>query len=350
MLVNEKKNNIYIKELDALRFVAILFVIVNHLGIKGDLYTWVTVVHSTSPVMACISSYLLFRSIHHPLEIGSKLKSRLRSLILPYFLWTLISFVIFQAVRTYGYFSNSNILGLKKWAPDWSFLNYWNNFVIIPNPSAFWYLQNVILILPFCFIIYFLLKPKWSLLFILPIILIAFDHHSIPYFSVRFLPYYIFGAWLGIHYPTQPPVMDWDRYSLLIILILLLVLNESVSDSFGVFKLVVEFCLQVGIFIVGLSVVRLFRNTLVVEYFYNKMHLSFYLHASHMLVIGIIGTVIVATLNYLNISVFGNIYFRVVCPFVVLLGTYRCIELLADQMMRKTPIIFSALSGGRHSQ
>ena len=37
-------NNPYIKELDALRFVAILFVVINHLGAQPELFIWKPVV------------------------------------------------------------------------------------------------------------------------------------------------------------------------------------------------------------------------------------------------------------------------------------------------------------------
>ena len=337
------------KELDVLRFVAILFVVMNHLEGRVELFYWSPAILATSPIMACISSYLLFRNIGHPKIFIPKLKNRVQSLIIPYLLWTFVIFIITQIVRVFTSSSSSTIFSLKSHTPDWSFFNYWNNFIVHPNPPAFWYLQNLILILPFCFIIYYLVSLKWSIILLFPIIGICYHYHLILYFSERFLPYYLFGAWLGIHYSRGFPILNGNGYLLFFTLISLLVWNSSTLAYLGIYKFIVEYCIQVGIFIVGVSAIRQFNRTFVIYYFNNKMHLSFYLHAAHTLFIGAISSILVTVFKYFNILVIDNICLQFICIVTVFILSYKLIELLTDRMRVETPKLYSALSGGRHS-
>jgi len=341
-------NDFHIKELDTLRFLAIAFVVVNHLGGKPQLYSASIVSHATSPIMACITSYLMYRSIKESNQIFSKLRRRVHSIVVPYFLWTFITYIFIQFSKlVMSICFDMGAFNINHSLPVWSLKEFFVNYVIHPNPGAFWYLQNLILILPFTYVIFYLVKPIWSIGLLIPVLISLYGYDLVPYFSSRFLPYYFFGAWMGAHYSSHIPSVPGNKYALLVFAIFLTSINEFVTPNWGGVTLIINFILQVGLFLLGVSLMRRFCDASIVKFFHSKLHISFYLHAAHSTVITVIQSVLMIGLMYFGAD---DPYLRLILPLIVFLATFRFIDVLATQMMLRTPNIYNLLSGQRRKK
>jgi len=338
--------NSHIKELDSLRFLAILFVVANHLTINAKLYTLPLITHATSPVMACISSYLMFRTLNRPSQIANKLANRLRSLLLPYFLWTFLTFLIFQAIKSTLMYVDPNVLPIRNILAEWSFQNYFVNYIMQPKPGAFWYLQNLILILPFTHLIYYTVRSRYSVVPVTAATLLLFYFGLVPFFSVRFLPYFIFGAWMGIHYPKKIPDIPGRVFSIFCFGTLMVGLNEVIPSDWGGIGIIISYGFQLGIFFFSVSLVRYYRDAWIMKYFDSKLYMSFYLHAAHSTVLSIIGNTLLFGFIYFGID---HTHFWMALPILMFVVTFGLIDLFAISMKKNAPLIFDALSGRRHT-
>src|SRR5579872_26063 len=197
---------------DEIRFLMIHLIIINHWVVdrslvRGGMDT--SLVHFwfelTSPTLAVISGYLFFyRSAEH-FDYRRKIKSRLSSLVIPYLVWCTFFFVVINAAKLlYATMFHEDF-----WVhptEQLTALNYLKSLVH-PPLANFWYLQNLIAIIPFCYVIYYLLRNRWVFLVFLTVVALVYWVFRLPlYFSPRFLPFYLAGCFMGYHNYQLPRV------------------------------------------------------------------------------------------------------------------------------------------------
>ncbi len=188
-------------ELSYLRFFLILLIAANHLSLevfvpnaakKYGLKIWF---EFTSPFLAVISGWLFFFNFKAD-NFLAKVKSRTLSLLVPYVVWTIIYIVVHRLFKcTYLWLNNSQIWNTPIPTLSWDYLA--SAFIFQPIIPNFWYLQNLILIIPLNWLI--LKAIEKPLVFeSLYGILIILVYYNVPFFfSDRFIQYYLAGCYLG---------------------------------------------------------------------------------------------------------------------------------------------------------
>lgn len=158
-----------------------------------------------------ITGFLLFRNLTLK-TLGSKIKRRVHSLLIPYLLWQLIAIVVFS-LRGMSYTAEElikTIFLFKKWPPN----------------GPIWYVYIIFLLTFLSPLIMIFHKKKWSgMLLVFAGIALArmntwesFLGDSYLNNTISFLPAYLLGAYWGRFYPEMKDVSDLKDATLLILI------------------------------------------------------------------------------------------------------------------------------------
>lgn len=147
------------------------------------------------PGFFVISAYLFYRNFHWK-SLGSKWRSRVRSIIIPYVLWNVIYYA--------GYAMGSRLPFITQVMGKGSIpfhLESIGDAVIHSRYLyVFWYLQQLILLLALAPVLYLLLKRVWSGVLFLGIVFGAvWMAEDFPCLNEDALLYYGVGAFLALH-------------------------------------------------------------------------------------------------------------------------------------------------------
>ena len=338
-----------ISEIDQLRFLAICGVVINHFGATKLLAHLPYLSYSTSPILAIISGFLLFRYLDSFSHLVHKIRQRLITLFVPYVVWTIIYFVFNQGVKelitfhdpTYTIYFNTPFLG-------WSFQEYFFKFFLAPNPGAFWYVQNLMLILPFALILKGLLRSRYSLVPLLALIFSVYLLKLPLYFADRFLPFFILGLWLGLHHPEGPKPRTWSTLGLIGATCLCLVVSRFLDLTNDQLEGVLKFPLHIGSFFFGFFSLRSLQSSSFVHYLKTKTHLSFLLHASHQMVLTILGGGFLIATHALHWSLPSSKLIEAFAGLFFFLVTFYLIQVVNQFLTRYAPQVLTILNGTRH--
>jgi fucose 4-O-acetylase-like acetyltransferase len=275
--------------IDEIRFLIIHIVLINHWNI--NLYLshapydhkifdiWFDL---TSPCLAVLSGYLFFYRTKEDFHYLRKLKTRFNSLVVPYLFWTLSFFVVYIVVKDVY----SRIFHSTFWyAPEesLSFKNVVHN-IIYPPLANFWYLQNLVFILPFNFIIYYLLKNRYVYFAFFLGVLACYSFNLVDlFFNSRFLPYYLMGCFFGYNEKYLPRIPISTLATVILIPVLTWVALSSSPWNDNLFPFLEIKLVIVFIFI--LSVYNLLdsnQNSIVFKYLQKYKAFSFFLFAINM--------------------------------------------------------------------
>ena len=338
-----------IPEIDQLRFLVICGVVINHLGATKLLADLPYLSHSTSPILAIISGFLLFRNLHSFPHLVHKIRGRLLTLFIPYLIWTVLYFIFTQAGRQILIQHHLIYPGLiNHEAYTWSFKEYFFKFFLAPNPGAFWYLQNLMLILPFALILKGLLRSRYSLVPLLALIFSVYLLKLPLYFADRFLPFFILGLWLGLHHPEGPKQRTWSTLGLIGATCLCLVVSRFLDLTNDQLEGVLKFPLRVGLFFFGFLSLRSLQSSSFVHYLKTKTHLSFLLHASHQMVLTILGGGFLIATHALHWSLPSSKLIEAFAGLFFFLVTFYLIQVVNQFLTRYAPQVLSTLNGTRH--
>jgi len=291
-----KQNLLHI---DELRFLIIHMVLINH----WCLNLWL--VHSpydhnifnfffdlTSPALAIMSGFLFFFRTREKFPYLKKIKTRFHSLVVPYLFWCLSFFLIYMVVKDLY----TRIFHSTFWYAPEEALTFKNVMVNLLNPplANFWYLQNLVLIIPFNFVIYYLLKNRYvfGVVFLFVVASYSFNITDL-YFNSRFLPYYLLGCYLGYNEVFMPkiPISKIGAAVLIPILIFVGVSTARWKDT--IFPL-----LEIRMLIVVFFMISVFnlldnsQNTLLFKYLAKYKPYSFFLFAINMFLFAFVQRVI----------------------------------------------------------
>lgn len=153
------------------------------------------------PLFFIISGVMFFRN-YNGKNTWEKLKSRSKSVLIPYLFWNSL-WVIIGLLGQYT--SLSSLTGGVKCPLTFKaiiggiFLRQYN--------TPFWFIQCIIILMLLCTLIYCLLKNKWVGLTVITIYYIlycaGFRLNSDLFYTSDSVVYYLLGAWIGIHYYNQ---------------------------------------------------------------------------------------------------------------------------------------------------
>lgn len=240
------------------------------------------------------SSYLFFRN-YKPNMYKGKIIKRIQTLIIPYFLWNLLSYfsILLYQYSLNGYVSFS-ILGFIK---AFVFTTY-SGQVVTPSNSPLWYVARLFSYMIFAQIIYYICTKK-KLFYITMVLLIGIiiycngvnnsfylGYYSFPYW----LPVFLAGSYIAIYYRdefekllSKPPVENNKNYTLFTIAIFFAIYGiVSILDYYfknDIFMYIVRLTSVPVIFLCLKSVTKLPKPRWIV------VHSPFYTYCSHSIVL-----------------------------------------------------------------
>ncbi len=157
---------------------------------------WHKVTSICIPLFFLVSGFLFFRN-YEPRGTLTKYKSRCKSVVLPYICWCSIYYLFFVAI--------TNITGISNLMNHSDTIMFsirtWLRWLGPDKYYTLWFLQNLMLYILICPILYCVLKnrrgiPLGTCLLVLGILNSYFKWWELPYGLIE----YAFGAWIAINY------------------------------------------------------------------------------------------------------------------------------------------------------
>lgn len=284
-----KKNLLHINEI---RFLIIHIILINHWNINL-FFVNVPYNHNifnfgfdlTSPCLAIISGYLFFYKTKEHLNYSKKIHNRLHSLVIPYVIWSVSFFFIYELMKiTFQSVFHETIWYMPR--QPFTFMSVLKD-LINPPLGNFWYLQNLVFIIPFNFIIYYLLRNKYVFIAVLLAVIACYSferiypfNHINLFFQPRFLPYYLLGCFFGYNEIVLPtiPIKKWTAWVLVPLLTAIAVCTSPWQDNVFPF-LFIKLFIAVFFLITVFNLLDSNQNGIVFNYLKKYQGYSFFLFA-----------------------------------------------------------------------
>jgi hypothetical protein len=305
--------------------------------------------YATSPLLAIISGFLLFRHLEGLPHLGAKVQQRLTTLAVPYLIWTFIYFAAFQSMK--AVLAHTGLSGggfLHNPTANWSLREYWAHYVISPNPSAFWYVQNLMLILPCSFLLYPILKIRRTLVPCLILIVVGYTLKVPLYFHDRFLPYFVIGAWFGLHHPEGPGHLNWKPGTLWGLTLFLTALSRLLEFNDEALATVARVPVYCAICFLFFSAVRASWNSRWIVQLNRKAGVSFLMHASHQLILVLLAGLFALGLHLTHHGMPSGWAVDVAAGAFLFVSCVWLIDRLDMTLRRFAPRLHALLNGTRH--
>ena len=286
-------------ELSYLRFALILLIVCNHLGFgvfvpnAAEKFGFKIWFEFTSPFLAIISGWLFFFNFKSD-NFLPKIKSRIFSLLVPYVVWTFIYIAVHSLLKyTYLWLGNSPIWTTPIPTLTWGY--FANAFVFQPIIPNFWYLQNLILIIPLNWLILKAIEKPFVFKSLYGILLVLI-YCSVPvFFSDRFIQYYLAGCYLGSKRVSLGFQFIKNQLGLvgLIFLLLLVEFRLRLFTHSRVLNIPVILLLIVAI----LELIKRHQGSYLFKLFDRFEPHSFFIFAAHTVVLSMIGKAMMLSLQ-----------------------------------------------------
>ncbi|MBO7132517.1 acyltransferase [Candidatus Saccharibacteria bacterium] len=234
------------KKKTLLSFIAVIFVIIIHNSATGqynistDFFTTLTYNYRNIiayglgsiavPLFFFLSGFTMFRNYtlkHYP----SKLKTRAKSLLLPYLIWNIIS-LLFIILCTYTPLANY-ISGREIFTPSTN--NILEGIFLYKYNFQFWFLYDLIIYTLLTPLTYFLIKNKYlGALSSIIILFLPTLFTSLLHLNLNFTIFYFLGCYCGKHYlnlfalPSSKKTVSLSCLLFFIFLILKILLNFGI--------------------------------------------------------------------------------------------------------------------------
>lgn len=253
------------------------------------------------PLFFIMSGFLFFRN-YTPNKLVSKWRSRCKTLLVPYLVWTHIPWILLSLIKFTSY---GNAIGM-----DASFtVSSWLNFVLLCNGTVLWYVRATIVFVLLSPVIYMILKYKrLGLVCVFAIIAVntMMLTQGISIIQEQYwCPPYILGAWFAIWNPDifVNRTSKINRYISSIIFIILLII--AINNKYTLFTPVTQYWYKLALPLplwFALDIFRFERSPNWVE------HLSFPIYCTHAIILETLekiifvfigNSVIMATISYI---------------------------------------------------
>lgn len=290
------------------------------------------------PLFFIISGALFYRNYNND-KYMQKIKSRLKTLVIPYFLWNILN-MVFCIITSYT-FVQKYFIGREKFVI--TLTNVLKAVFLYDCNKQFWFIFCLIVFALAAPVIYFFIKNRYVGIITI-IVLIILDYLNIGlservFFSIDSIIYYIVGAFIGKHYFSLFSEKSDKKkafFGVGLLMIAFTVESIYVYNSLEMIKLVKIPFLIVYSYALW-TTVDLFIDKIKIRAF---MKHSFFVYAMHVNVSAIIT-------KFLWILLPKNYVFAVPNFIITLVCTLFLIELSCCILQKFLPNIYTLLSGDR---
>ncbi|MDM8236973.1 acyltransferase family protein [[Ruminococcus] torques] len=260
------------------------------------------------PLFFIISGFLFFRN-YTPEKLVSKWKSRCKTLLVPYLIWTHIPWILLSVVKLSPY---GNVIGT-----DASFtFQSWKNFVLLCSGSVLWYVRATMVFVLLSPAIYMVLKKKQLgllcifLIIALNTVMLVRNIKIIE--ELYWIPPYILGAWFAIWKPDffVNRVNNTNRYIAGIIFVVLLII--AINSKYTLFTPVTQYFYKLALPLPLWFALDIFKFERKPKW---HEHLSFPIYCTHAIILETLEKVILVCIGN-NIIVALTSY--IITPVVVI--------------------------------
>lgn len=318
------------------------------------------------PLFYFISGYLFFRQKEFNIGVyKEKLCSRIKTLLVPFFLWNLIAITL-QTIRLIPFFS-SLFPGAYKTEIHLSLIRIFNTFFnntlqngILVSPIGYtmteiinepypidiplWYIRDLIVMVIVSPLIYWIIK-KCNVLYIIVLgviwILKSFFLPQGGYIAMLITALFFF-SWGGFHGINEIDfVKEMQKYKYM----LLLYIPIAISDTLTVFTNYNTYIHNIGILFGVVAVINIAVHRMKSGYVkVNNLLLNstFFVYALHKLIIDDVAKIFFS-LSHLPDNTYVMLFFYVVIPIITIL---ICIGLYKS-LYHISPVTCNLLTGGR---
>lgn len=339
--INNLNEQIDKNKITHLRFILTLFVIMIHtynltlVATSNCVLNFIEELFSNNicriavPLFYCISGYLFFYKVTCFKDIFTKLKKRIRSVVLPYLMWniiyTVVFLVVFQIPVIKHYINNNDVFTIS---------NLLNGIFHYKYSFHFWYIENLILFFAITPLLFYTLKNFICSSAVLGVLLFV-NILNINLFDIKIssLFYFYLGAYMVKWFHSK--AMASKKRTLFSSCILILYLSLCVistlypNDIFNrLVRLVGLVCLWVTFDLLPKVKVRRFEEQ------------SFFIFGIHVLVLEFIEKMI---FSFFGSSVYVAFLDYIISPWLTLLLIY----VLYRVLIKVLPKTYAFINGNR---
>lgn len=150
------------------------------------------------PLFFFISGFLFFYRTEFSMKAyGQKLKKRVRTLLIPYLFWNAAALMAFVLTQ---YFMPSLTSGTKIPIADYGLSDYLNSFWTEPASPQFWFIRDLMVIVLFTPLLYYLLKfGKAYVVAALGVLWVLESQTDVQHSATFAFFFFSFGAWFSIN-------------------------------------------------------------------------------------------------------------------------------------------------------
>ena len=299
------------------------------------------IAHIAVPTFFAISGYLFYRTANW-VNLKSKLKRRVNSLVVPYLVWNIIYLGIFSLITVFapmGYqlSDDTNVeFSLRGIAAGVFFFK--QNYIM-------WFIYQLIIYVALSPLLLFIYKNIWSsaALVIILGVLYSYGFHELPFLSkdtiaVGLMPnmfcYYSIGAILAMHQGVLEKLSNKKlAYLLIVVAQFCWLFNRVGYKVFRYNSLDFLFCFLSVLGVLLLMASKENRKS------WGGQNCTFLVFAMHPIMLIVMQKVSLIVLPH-NLLIASFAYF--IYPVVIILFIYY-----ADRLISKVPRIHQVLTGGR---
>lgn len=287
------------------------------------------------PTFFIISGYLLFQQYSI-----KKIKKRTTTILIPYLLWSLITlaiFIVFKAIPYTSHLINTNF--------QLSWTSIFNSIFIHPINGALWFLRDLYILVIMSPIFYYLMERKITAKIILFITAILWIFDLQYTFLVEPTFFFLIGSYLSISHKkltivkrrTKTIYSIFISYMLLICILTFIFVTKSWNPI-----ILSKISVTTGLFVLFFNLQLLFSKNSIINHCLDAFKsYSFFVYASHLIVVQFIRKVIIIIFEP------NNILLTIISYIITLILTISICCIGQNVLKKISPKFLNILTGSR---
>lgn len=280
------------------------------------------------PTFFLISGYLYFSNEITVVSYIKKIKSRVQTLVVPYFIWSTLAFLYFAVITHVPFIASHMHMGAVSLSTG-SIIKG----ILLSEYAPLWYMRYLFAFVVFGIAFYQILRKKWVFIISLTILLSINIAAGYQYFSlITWIPFFLMGGGFR-NYSFTPIKKRWIQCGLAVSLVIMLIAYVFENDLSGRLLYVYRLISSVCLFFLFESI----KYRVSGKWFYNT---SMFIYGAHRPV--------VSSVNKLFSIIIGrSAMSSLVINYITTLFVVLFLLIIARILMISTPKTWQLINGGR---